>query len=52
MSKSAYKHEPHHSKKKQLTELIDLLNQYKTIGITKVENITSRTIQRLRTDMR
>lgn len=52
MSKSAYKHEPHVAKKKQLTELIDLLNQYKTVGITKVENITSKTIQRLRTDMR
>jgi large subunit ribosomal protein L10 len=52
MSKSAYKHEPHISKKKQLTELIDLLSQYKNIGITKVENITSKTIQRLRTDMR
>jgi large subunit ribosomal protein L10 len=52
MSKSTYKHEPHISKKKQLTELIDLLQQYKTIGITKVENITAKTIQRLRTDMR
>ena len=52
MSKSAYKHEPHVSKKKQLAELIDLLSQYKNIGITKVENITSKTIQRLRTDMR
>jgi large subunit ribosomal protein L10 len=52
MSKSVYKHEPHVSKKKQLAELVNLLSQYKNIGITKVENITAKTIQRLRTDMR
>ncbi|NHJ32614.1 MAG: 50S ribosomal protein L10 [Asgard group archaeon] len=52
MSKSVYKHEPNIAKKKQLTELIDLLKQYKNVGITKVENITAKTIQRLRTDMR
>ncbi len=52
MSKSAYQHQPHVSKKKQLVKLVDLLSQYKNIGITKVENITSKTIQRLRNDMR
>ncbi|MBK5113439.1 MAG: 50S ribosomal protein L10 [Candidatus Heimdallarchaeota archaeon] len=52
MSKSAYRHEPHITKKKQLSELIDLLQQHKTVGITKVENITAKSIQRLRTDMR
>jgi large subunit ribosomal protein L10 len=52
MSKSAYRHEPHVAKKKQLSELIDLLQQHKTVGITKVENITAKSIQRLRTDMR
>jgi len=52
MSKFVYKHEPHTAKKKQLAELIDLLKQYKTVGITKVENITAKSIQRLRTDMR
>ena len=52
MSKSAYQHEPSLAKQKQLTELIDLLQQYKSVGITKVENIASRTIQRLRQDLR
>ncbi len=52
MSKSAYQHEPSLAKQKQLAELIDLLQQYKSVGITKVENIASRTIQRLRQDLR
>lgn len=52
MSKAAYQHEPSVVKKEILKELIDLLNQYKTIGITKVENIASKTIQRIRHDLR
>ncbi|MHA1629809.1 MAG: 50S ribosomal protein L10 [Candidatus Heimdallarchaeota archaeon] len=52
MSKSSYTHEPSPVKKKQLAELIHLLQQYKNIGITRVENISSKTIQRLRHDLR
>jgi len=52
MSKATYTREPSPVKKKQLAKLIDLLQQYKNIGITRVENISSKTIQRLRHDLR
>jgi large subunit ribosomal protein L10 len=52
MSKAIYQHEPSPAKKKQLAELISLLQSYKNIGITRVENITSKTIQKIRHEMR
>jgi large subunit ribosomal protein L10 len=52
MSKAIYRHEPNPAKKKQLAELITLLQQYKNIGITRIENIASKTIQRLRHELR
>jgi large subunit ribosomal protein L10 len=52
MSKAIYQHEPNPAKKKQLAELITLIQQYKNIGITRIENIASKTIQRLRHELR
>ncbi|NHK31484.1 MAG: 50S ribosomal protein L10 [Asgard group archaeon] len=52
MSKAIYRHDPSPVKKKQLAELIILLQQYKNIGITRIENIASKTIQRLRYELR
>ena len=52
MSKVAYVREPNASNKKQLSDLVELLGAYTNIGITKVENITSKTIQRIRFDIR
>lgn len=52
MSKANYRHDPNPVKKKQLAELITLLQQYKNIGITRIENIASKTIQRLRHELR
>ncbi len=52
MSKVIYKHDPSPVKKKQLAELITLLQQYKNIGITRIENIASKTIQQLRHELR
>ncbi|HUU79568.1 MAG TPA: 50S ribosomal protein L10 [candidate division Zixibacteria bacterium] len=52
MSKVAYVREPCAANKKQLEDLVSLLGQYTNIGITKVENIASKTIQRIRFDIR
>ncbi|MEA2071438.1 MAG: 50S ribosomal protein L10 [Asgard group archaeon] len=52
MSQAIYDNEPSSFKKKQLKELVSLLKNYETIGITRVENITSKTIQRLRHNLR
>ncbi len=52
MSKAVYLHEPNPSNKRQLKELVEILGSYNNIGITKVENIASKTIQRIRHDMR
>ncbi|NHJ87154.1 MAG: 50S ribosomal protein L10 [Asgard group archaeon] len=49
---SAYQHEPNPMKKKQLVELVHLIQQYKNVGITRVENIASKTIQKIRHDLR
>jgi large subunit ribosomal protein L10 len=51
-SKASYQNEPSPAKKQQLAELIELLQQYENIGISKVENIASKTIQRLRHNLR
>jgi len=52
MSKAVYQHEPNTNNKRQLKELVEILGSYSNIGITKVENIASKTIQRIRYDMR
>ncbi|HUT79895.1 MAG TPA: 50S ribosomal protein L10 [Candidatus Bathyarchaeia archaeon] len=52
MSKAIYQHKPNFTNKKQLAELIKLIQAYKNVGITRVENIAARTIQRLRSDLR
>jgi large subunit ribosomal protein L10 len=52
MSKVIYQREPSNAKKKQLAEVIGLLKSYKTIGITRVENIAAKTIQKLRHEIR
>ena len=52
MSKAVYHHEPNMGNKRQLKELIEIISSYDNIGITKVENIASKTIQRIRYDMR
>ena len=52
MSRVTYQREPNPAKKKQLAELIILLQTYRNIGITRVENIASKTIQKIRHEMR
>ncbi len=52
MSKAIYRHEPNPGNKRQLKELVEIIGSYNNIGITKVENIASKTIQRIRHDMR
>ncbi|MHA1440340.1 MAG: 50S ribosomal protein L10 [Candidatus Heimdallarchaeota archaeon] len=52
MSKAMYQLNPSPTNKKILQELIELLQQYKNIGIIRVENIASKTIQRLRFDLK
>ncbi|MHA1154526.1 MAG: 50S ribosomal protein L10 [Candidatus Heimdallarchaeota archaeon] len=52
MSKAVYQHVPNPSNKRQLKELVETIGSYNNIGITKVENIASKTIQRIRYDMR
>ena len=52
MSKAIYQHEPNMANKKVLQDLVELIGQYNNVGITKVENIASKTIQRLRHDLR
>jgi len=52
MSKAVYQHEPNLANQKTLTELIKLIQEYKNVGITRVENIAAKTIQRLRHDLR
>jgi large subunit ribosomal protein L10 len=52
MSKVIYKREPSKAKQKQLAEIINLLKSYKNIGITRVENIAAKTIQKLRHEIR
>ncbi|MFW9923856.1 MAG: 50S ribosomal protein L10 [Candidatus Thorarchaeota archaeon] len=52
MSKAIYLHEPNMANKKILQDLTDLIGQYNNVGITKVENIASKTIQRIRHDLR
>ncbi len=52
MSNAVYQHKPNLANKKQLAELIGLIQAYNNVGITRVENIASKTIQRLRTDLR
>jgi large subunit ribosomal protein L10 len=51
-SRATYVCEPSAAKKQQLNELADLLGKYETIGITKIENIASKTIQRIRHNLR
>ncbi|NHJ49520.1 MAG: 50S ribosomal protein L10 [Asgard group archaeon] len=52
MSKVVYHREPNTAKKKQLAEIISLLQSYRNIGITRVENIAAKTIQKLRHEIR
>ncbi|MBD3191715.1 MAG: 50S ribosomal protein L10 [Candidatus Heimdallarchaeota archaeon] len=52
MSQAVYQHEPSPAKKRQLKELIELLQEYESIGITGIENIAAKTIQRIRHSLR
>lgn len=52
MSQATYQHEPSPAKKRQLKELIELLQQYESIGVTGIENIAAKTIQRIRHSLR
>lgn len=52
MSKAMYQLNPSPTNKKVLQELIELIQQYKNIGIIRVENIASKTIQTLRFDLK
>ncbi|MHA1124195.1 MAG: 50S ribosomal protein L10 [Candidatus Heimdallarchaeota archaeon] len=52
MSKAMYQLNPSPTNKKVLQELITLIQKYKNIGIVRVENIASKTIQRLRFDLK
>ena len=52
MSKAMYQLDPSPTNKRILQELVKLIQQYKNVGIIRVENIASKTIQSLRYDLK